>query len=60
MSRLKVTLKHSTISCPPRIRASVKCLGLRKLESSVIVKNEPAIRGLIKKVLHLVEVQEVK
>ena len=60
MKKLKVTLRRSTISCPSKIKASIRCLGLRKINSSVVLDNTPAIRGLVKKTIHLVDVEEVK
>jgi large subunit ribosomal protein L30 len=60
MSKLKVTLKRSLISRPSKIRASARCLGLKKINKSVLVENVPAIRGLVKKVIHLVDVEEEK
>lgn len=60
MRRLKVTLKHSTIACSERQRQNVIGLGLRKLGESRVLENTPAVRGMVKKVLHLVTVEEVE
>ena len=60
MNKLKVTLRRSLVSKPSKIRASARCLGLKKINRSVLVDNVPAIRGLVKKVIHLVEVEEAK
>ena len=60
MSRLKVTLKHSTIGRSAKQVATVKGLGLRRLGASRVLENTPAVRGMVKKVLHLVEVEEVE
>lgn len=60
MRRLKVTLKHSVIACSERQRLNVKGLGLRKLGESRILENTPAVRGMVRKVLHLVTVEEVE
>lgn len=57
---LKITLKKSVIKSTKRQRDTVKGLGLRKLNSSRILADTPAIRGMILKVSHLVEVEEVK
>lgn len=57
--KLKITLKRSTISTLPDQRATVQALGLRKRHQSVLKPNIPAIRGMVKKVIHLVEVEEV-
>ncbi len=60
MSRLKVTLKHSTIGRPKNQLECVKGLGLRRVGRSRVLENTPAVRGMVKKVLHLVEVEEVE
>ena len=59
MTRLKVTLKHSTIGRNQRQVDTVKGLGLRKIGQSRVLENTPAVRGMVKKVLHLVDVEEV-
>jgi large subunit ribosomal protein L30 len=59
MTRLKVTLKHSTIVRNQRQVQTVKGLGLRKIGQSRVLENTPAVRGMVKKVLHLVDVEEV-
>lgn len=59
MTHLKVTLKHSTIGRPARQGACVKGLGLRKIGQSRVLENTPAVRGMVKKVIHLVDVEEV-
>jgi large subunit ribosomal protein L30 len=56
--KLKVTQVRSLISQNSRNRAVVKGLGLTKIGKSVIVENTPAFRGMIKKVIHLVKVEE--
>ena len=58
-THLKVTLKHSAIGRPDRQLDTLKGLGLRKIGNSRILQNTPAIRGMVKKVIHLVEVEEV-
>ena len=60
MKRLKVTLKKSTIGRAQDQRDTVRGLGLRRLHSSRLLENTPAVRGMVKKVLHLVEVEEVE
>ncbi len=56
---LNVTLKRSIIGCTPVQRRTVKALGLGKIDSSVTKKDTPQIRGMIKRVNHLVDVFEV-
>ena len=56
---LKVTLKKSPIKSPRRQRETVRGLGLRRLQQSRIVADTPEIRGMIRKVGHLLELEEV-
>jgi len=60
MIKLKVTLKRSTIGSTERQRATVRGLGLRKPLDSRVLDNTPAIRGMVKNVLHLVDVSEIE
>jgi large subunit ribosomal protein L30 len=57
--KLKVTQVRSTIGRPQKQRAVTKGLGLRGINKSVVVDNTPAFRGMIKKIMHLVKVEEV-
>ncbi len=57
---LKITLVRSLISHPRPQREVVKGLGLRKLNSSVVRKDCPEIRGMIRKVAHLVKVEALE
>jgi len=59
-SRLEVRQRISLIGRPHPQHRIIKGLGLRGPGSSVIVENTPSFRGMIKKVLHLVSVEEVK
>ena len=60
MAKLKITLTRSLISRPQTQRNTVRALGLRKLNSSVVLPDNAAIRGQIHKVEHLVKVEEVQ
>lgn len=60
MKKLKVSLKRSLIGSNPAQRATVRGLGLKKIRHERILENTPAVRGMIKKVLHLVDVAEVE
>lgn len=51
-----VKFKKSTIGCPKDQIATIRGLGLRKLHQERALPNTPAVRGMIKKVIHLVEV----
>jgi large subunit ribosomal protein L30 len=57
MSDIKVTLKKSQIGSTKKIRATLVGLGLTKTNKTVVRKDTPEIRGMIKKVEHLVEVE---
>ena len=57
--QLKVTQKKSLIGQNRRNRAVVAGLGLRRIGNSVVVENTPSMRGMIKEVIHLVDVEEV-
>ena len=58
-NKLKVVLKKSTIGRPEPQRATVRGLGLRKISHSRELEDTPAIRGMIRKVSHLVEVEDL-
>jgi large subunit ribosomal protein L30 len=57
--KLKVTQVKSLISQCEKNRRVAKGLGLTKIGKTVVVDNTPAFRGMIKKVIHLVKVEEV-
>ena len=59
MTRLKVTLKHSAIGRRSDQLATLKGLGLRRIGASRELENTPAVRGMVKKVIHLVDVEEL-
>lgn len=59
MKKLKVSLHRSTIGTTERQKATVKGLGLRKVGDSRVLDNTPAIRGMIRRVLHLVDASEI-
>ncbi|SFA46382.1 LSU ribosomal protein L30P [Anoxybacillus pushchinoensis] len=58
--KLAITLTRSVIGRPQDQRVTVKTLGLRKLHQTVIHNDNPAIRGMINKVSHLVTVKELE
>ena len=57
--KLRVTLVKSPIGYDKRQKATVKALGLRKMNSSVVQPDTPPVRGMINKISHLVKVEEV-
>lgn len=54
---LKVTLVKSLIGRKQDQRATVKGLGLRRINHSVTVEDTPAIRGMINKVIYLLKLE---
>jgi large subunit ribosomal protein L30 len=52
---IKVTLVKSVIGTKQDHRATVRGLGLRKLNSSAVLQDTPAVRGMIRKVAYLVK-----
>ncbi len=56
---LRITLARSVIGQKPKTRACVRTLGLRKIRQTVERPDTPDVRGLISRVRHLVEVEEV-
>lgn len=59
MAKLKVTYTKSAIGYNVKQKGTIRALGLKKLQQSVVHDDNPVIRGMVKKVEHLVEVEEV-
>jgi len=59
MAQLKITLVKSLIGTKPNQRLNAKALGLGKMHSFVVQPDNDATRGMIRKVSHLVKVEEV-
>ena len=57
---LRIKLVKSTIGNVPRNRATVAALGLKKTQQTVEHADTPTIRGMIHKVKHLLQVEEVE
>lgn len=57
--KLEITLKHSVIGRPESQRVTVRTLGLKKTYHTVVQDDNPAIRGMINKVSHLLAVREL-
>ncbi len=55
---VKVTLVKSTIGQKPEKKATVRSLGLKKINSCVEKEDSPSLRGMIASVSHLVKVEE--
>ena len=59
MAKLRVTLKKSTIGAKKDHIATVSALGLKKIGKSIICEDIPQMRGMIKKVEYLLDVEEI-
>lgn len=59
MAKVKITQVRSTINRPKRQKATIQALGLGKINRSVEKENTPQIAGMIRKVQHLVVVEEL-
>ena len=60
MAKLRVTQRRSVIDRPRDQKDTVRRLGLKRINDSVVKEDRPEIRGMIAKVRHLVDVEEVE
>lgn len=60
MSKIFITWKKSTIGRPERQAKTIRALGLKKLNQTVMHDDTPQIRGMVESVMHLVELAETK
>ncbi len=60
MGKIKITLKKSPIGRPERQKRTLKALGLRKLHQSVEKEATPQILGMVRKVGHFIETEDIK
>jgi large subunit ribosomal protein L30 len=58
MANVVVTYRKSAIGYRQDQKDTIRALGLRRLHQSVVHEDTPAIRGMVAKVRHLVEMQE--
>ena len=58
MADLKITLVKSTIGAVPKHKKTVEALGLKKVNKTVVLPDNAAIRGMFQQVRHLVKVEE--
>ena len=58
MAKIKITWTKSAIGYAKDQGATIKALGLRRLNHIIIKEDNPAIRGMVYKVRHLVKVEE--
>ena len=56
--QIRVKLVRSAIGYDQRQRTALRGLGLRRLQHVVTLEDTPAVRGLIRQVIHLVAVEE--
>ena len=59
MAKVKITQTRSRIGSTKRQKSTLDALGLTKMNRTVEHENTPQIQGMIKKILHLVKVEEV-
>jgi large subunit ribosomal protein L30 len=57
---ITVKLKRSTIACTEKQKANVRGIGLKRPGSMKTLENTPAVRGMIKKIIHMVEIVNEK
>jgi large subunit ribosomal protein L30 len=60
MAKIKVTQVKSIIDRPKRQKETIKALGIKKMNHSVVHEATPQILGMVNKVNHLVKVEEVQ
>ena len=59
MKKIKITQVRSAIDYPERQKLTLQALGLKKLNASKEVEATPQVLGMIRKVEHLVQVEDV-
>ena len=59
MAKIKETLEKSTIGEVVSVKETVRALGLNKIRSSKELEDSPSVQGMIKKVRHLVKVENI-
>ncbi|MBA2423041.1 MAG: 50S ribosomal protein L30 [Chitinophagales bacterium] len=59
MTKIKITQVKSAIDRPERQKKTIRALGIKKLNASVIKEDTLQIQGMITKVLHLVTVEKI-
>jgi len=57
MAKLEITLKRSRYGWIPKQRKTLRALGLRRLQQTVIHEDTPVVRGMIEQVAHALEVR---
>ena len=57
-AKIQVTLRKSVIGQKPKTRATVRSLGLRKINSTIEHNDTPDVRGMLHRVRHMIEVEK--
>lgn len=58
--QLRIKLVRSPIGYSSRQKRTVKALGLRKINHTVVRPDNPAVRGMVAKLSHLLQVEEIE
>jgi large subunit ribosomal protein L30 len=58
-SKLQITYVKSGIGASERQKETLRSLGLKRLGDMVEVKDTPAVRGMLHKIMHLIQVREM-
>lgn len=58
--RLQVTLVRSPIGCPKDQKQTVKAMGLNRIGKTVTLPDNPSVRGMVRKVAHLIKWREME
>lgn len=60
MAKLRITYKKSVIGYAQDQKDTIAALGFKKLGTAVVHDDNPVVRGMVEKVQHLVEVEELQ
>jgi len=58
-AKLRITLRRSTVGTNPSARGTIRALGLDRIGHTVELTDDPALRGQVRAVRYLVDVEEV-
>lgn len=58
-AKLKITLIKSPIKHPQHVKDTILGLGLRRMHQTIIRSDTPEIRGMVKKVIQMLSVEEI-
>lgn len=60
MKKVEITQTRSVIGTPEKQRKVVRGLGLKKIGHTVVKEDKPEVRGMIRKISHLLKVKEIE